>query len=116
MRNKAFIGLLALAAAGLCVWHMHLPYNTASWQMTVSKAALRAGETMPCAMPDGDIDPNTAGAEQLDEFPDIGPVMAQAIMDEREQNGPFYYPEDLINVKGIGEKTMLKMLERLKLP
>ena len=116
MRNKALILLLALAAAVLCAVHMRVPYNTVSRRMTATEAAPRADDTMPYTLPDGDIDPNTAGLEKLDELPGVGPATAQAIVDEREQNGPFYYPEDLINVKGIGEKTMLKMLERLKLP
>lgn len=116
MRNKALIVLLLLAAAALLAGHVQLPYNTAAWRIKASRAALRAGDTMPYAAPDGEIDVNTAGPEELDEFPGVGPATAQAIIDEREQNGPFYYPEDLINVKGIGEKTMQKMLERLKLP
>ena len=37
-------------------------------------------------------------------------------MEEREKNGPFYYPEDLMNVKGIGEKTLEKLLPHIRLP
>ena len=116
MRNKALAALLMLAAAALCMSHLRVPYNTAAWQITSSQAALRAGETMPYDMPDGDIDPNTADAKTLEGLSGVGPAMAQAIIDEREKNGPLYYPEDLINIRGIGRKTMQRMLERLKLP
>ena len=38
-------------------------------------------------------------------------VIAQRIIDYREANGPFESVEALINVKGIGEKTLAKILE-----
>lgn len=46
----------------------------------------------------------------------VGEVIAQRIIEEREENGPFYYPEDLMNVKGIGEKTLEKLLSHIRLP
>ncbi len=49
---------------------------------------------------------NTGNAEELSVLPGIGPSTAEAILQEREGNGPFQYPEDLISVKGIGEKKM----------
>lgn len=62
---------------------------------------------------EGQIDVNTATAEELDALPGIGPVKAQAIVDWRTQHGPFRYPEDLIRVRGIGEKTLAQLLERI---
>lgn len=49
---------------------------------------------------------NAATAEQLDELKGIGPSKAKAIVSYREQNGPFRSVEDLLNVKGIGEKLL----------
>ena len=46
---------------------------------------------------------NTAGAEELDGLPGIGPVLAQRIVDEREANGPYTGAEDLTRVEGIGQ-------------
>lgn len=49
---------------------------------------------------------NTAGVEQLQELKGIGPALAQAIVDYREEYGPFQRVEDLLAVSGIGPKTL----------
>jgi len=116
MRNRVLIAFLAVLAAAMIILHLHMPYSTRSWRMEQSAASLRAGEQMPVSMPQGDVDVNTASLEELDRLYGVGPALAQAIIAERETNGLFHYPEDLINVKGIGEKTLEKMLEQLKLP
>lgn len=52
---------------------------------------------------------NTAGVSELDALPGIGPATAQAIVDDREANGSFTAPEDLMRVSGIGEKKYAKL-------
>ncbi len=52
--------------------------------------------------PPGPIDVNHATIEQLDELPGIGPATAAAIVDHREENGPFAGVDDLEAVRGIG--------------
>jgi competence protein ComEA len=52
------------------------------------------------------LDLNTAGVEALEILPGIGPKKAKAIVDYREANGCFEYLNQVIEVKGIGEKTL----------
>jgi competence protein ComEA len=52
------------------------------------------------------VDINTADCDTLETLPGIGAVLAQRILDYREQHGPFGDISELIAVKGIGEKTM----------
>lgn len=51
----------------------------------------------------GLVNINSASASELDALPGVGPSTAQKIVDDREANGPFGKPEDLMRVPGIGE-------------
>jgi competence protein ComEA len=55
------------------------------------------------------IDINRAEPWLLEALPGIGEVTAQAIVDYRNENGPFQRIEDLLKVKGIGEGTLDKI-------
>lgn len=52
---------------------------------------------------------NTATEAQLEALPGVGPAMATRIVEYRKKNGAFKKAEDLMNVKGIGEKSFLKL-------
>ncbi len=54
------------------------------------------------ATPDGPVHINTATLDELQRLPGVGPVMAQKIIDYRNQFGPFLSMDDLDNVPGIG--------------
>ncbi len=56
---------------------------------------------------------NTAGVDELDTLPGVGPATAQAIVDERENNGPFTSIEDIQRVSGIGEKKFEKLKDSI---
>lgn len=52
---------------------------------------------------------NSATVEELQTLPSIGPQMAKRIVQYRRENSGFKSVDDLISVKGIGEKTLEKI-------
>jgi competence protein ComEA len=59
------------------------------------------------------INLNSATAEQLQTLPGIGPVIAKSIIEHRTKVGKFSKIEEIINVKGIGEKKFQRIKDRL---
>lgn len=68
-------------------------------------AALRDGERM---------DINRASAEELELLPGVGPSLAKRVVEVRERLGPFARPEDLLRVRGVGQKTLQKLIRFLR--
>lgn len=58
---------------------------------------------------------NEATLEELKMLPGIGNSYAQRIIEYRETNGGFKSVDDLVNVRGIGEKTLEKLKPFIKL-
>lgn len=89
-----------------------------------SEAGFDASKTKPSSsggseykkkpLPKDKINVNSASAEKLAELPGIGPVLAERIVQYRNDNGFFSSPEELVNVKGIGEKKLAAMLPYVK--
>lgn len=52
------------------------------------------------------IDLNDAGPEALEAVPGVGPSLAEAILQDRAANGPFYAVTDLARVEGVGPATV----------
>lgn len=59
---------------------------------------------------------NVATKDEIVELPGIGPSKADAIIQYREENGLFTSVEDLLEVNGIGEKTLENLLEYVQIP
>ncbi len=56
---------------------------------------------------------NTAGVKELQTLPRVGEKTAKRIIDYRKKHGRFKRIEDIMKVKGIGEKTFQKMKNRI---
>jgi len=78
-------------------------------------AAQAEGKAQPAAGVSAKVvDLNTASAEELATVPGIGPALAQRIIEFREKEGRFQRIEDLMKVKGIGEKSFQKLRTHFK--
>ncbi|MGJ3257898.1 MAG: ComEA family DNA-binding protein [Alcanivorax sp.] len=59
------------------------------------------------------IDLNNADVTELQELKGVGPKTAEAIVQWRDSQGPFTSVDQLLAIKGIGEKTLAKMRDSL---
>jgi competence protein ComEA len=89
------------------------PVPTRSLGRYPAAAATAPRSDAPASAGEGIVNVNTAGIEELDTLPGVGPATAQAIIDYRREHGPFQRPEDLLNVRNIGEKKLAQMLPRV---
>jgi competence protein ComEA len=71
----------------------------------LSGSVLAAGKKTPTAK----VNINTASVEQLTTLPGVGPKLAARIVEYRQKSGSFHAAQDLMNVKGIGEKNYAKI-------
>ena len=75
----------------------------ASAAQTVSRASAKSAPAV------GVVNINTASASDLEALPGIGAKTAARIVEYRQKNGPFKKIEELMNVRGVGEKNFLKL-------
>jgi competence protein ComEA len=61
------------------------------------------------------VDINEADVAELTKLPGIGEQVAKRIIAYRKENGPFEKAEELMNVRGIGEKSFVRLRPYLSL-
>jgi competence protein ComEA len=72
-------------------------------------AAQESGRAAAPTEASAPVNLNTATPAQLETLPGVGPALAQRIVDYRQQSGGFKKIEELMNVRGIGEASFLKL-------
>jgi competence protein ComEA len=75
----------------------------------VGRAALAQEPTRATAGPSAPLNLNAATVAQLEALPGVGRATAERIVEYRQKNGGFKKAEDLMSIKGIGEKNFLKL-------
>jgi comEA protein len=86
-------------------------------QQKIAEAGEASAVSPPSAKPSPDsgmVDLNQAGLSELMSLPGIGEVKAKAILEYRDKVGLFQSVDELLQVKGIGEKSLEKLKDRLK--
>lgn len=101
----------ASADADLGRTNLAAPVRDGEHVVVASRADPSGGSTDP----EG-IDLNTASAGRLEELPGVGPVLAERIVEFRDEHGPFATIEDLLDVPGIGEAKLAQMRDAITTP
>ena len=77
-----------------------------AWTPLTAEQRDQTAQKSPTTTP---VNLNTATLADLEKLPGVGAATAARIIEYREKNGPFKKIEELMNVKGIGEKAFLKL-------
>jgi competence protein ComEA len=101
-----FRTLLTLAAAALIAF-------VASVSPVAAQTAAPKAPAASAKASSAIVNLNTATAADLQTLPGIGAKTAERILDYRQKNGPFKKIEELMNIRGVGEKNFLKLKNQI---
>lgn len=97
-----------LVAVIMLVGLIAVPRIEAGQSNSRGRAAVKPAPTSP-------VNINTASVADLETLPGIGAKTAGRIIEYRQKNGPFKRIEELMNVRGIGEKNFLKLKPQISI-
>ena len=75
--------------------------------------SLSAGAATGDKSTSGMIDINSATAAELEQLPGVGPSLARKIVEFRDQNGAYRTVDDLLKIRGIGEKSLERFRDKI---
>ena len=92
---------------------IHVMRNGEEAKVELTESHITGTGTAPTEAVGQKININSASEDELQNITGIGPSKASAIIQYREEQGPFSSVEDLMNISGIGEKTFEKMKDQV---
>ncbi|MBR6164726.1 MAG: helix-hairpin-helix domain-containing protein [Clostridia bacterium] len=110
--KRLLLGIALMLAAVVTVAAGILPIPQTGETMYSGKGE-GTMEILPIPVLREDAPVNTGNARELSAIPGIGETIGENMVSERTENGLFLYPEDLISVRGIGQKKLEQILPLL---
>jgi len=107
--GKTMKRLLSVLSVLLCVAFAAPMVSLASGDQAQDVAANETNRPAPAK-----ININVATAEELESLPNIGKLKAERIVEYREENGDFTSAEDIMKVKGIGQETLERIRDLIR--
>ena len=102
--KAAVFGILAALLVSMAVFALTKD------EITLRVRSNEIYETLTASAEPVRVDINSASVRELQKLNGIGEVTANAIIVYRDENGSFNSAEELLNVKGIGQATLEKIL------
>jgi competence protein ComEA len=109
-KQGVFILLIVMIVFASILIGFFLGRNTGRSPIQISKLP-EASTSADGTQPAGKININTATVEELQKIPGIGAVLAQRIVDFRNENGPFELVTELTRVTGIGLDRLTQIMD-----
>ena len=96
---------------GLFFGRLLLRQNMGALVLQTDRTVIAESTPVPAA--DDLVDLNTASVNELSALPGLGDVLAHRIVDYRRENGRFRFPDEIMNIPGIDEKTYMALRDRI---
>lgn len=117
-RALGLLALLLTVGGGIHVLKLWQPAMAPGYRLVAQDPVPEAAPSQPAAAQKlhSGVNPSTAASEDLELLPGIGPEMASRIIRYREQHGKFRKASDLLQVPGIGDRTLARISPYLSFP